>query len=140
MAYYEHILITRPDISPAQVDTLVENITNQITTGGGKVTKTEYWGLRNLAYRVKKNRKAHYSLLNIDATSATMQEVERQLRINEEVLRFMTVRVEALDNEPSVILARREKEEKKAKARADYARTDSFEDAEFDLGESMEAE
>jgi small subunit ribosomal protein S6 len=140
MAYYEHILITRPDISPAQVDTLVETITNQITEAGGKVTKTEYWGLRNLAYRVKKNRKAHYSLLNVDASSAAMQEVERQLRINEEVLRFMTIRLEALDNEPSVILARREKEEKKAKARADFARADGYDDLEFEIAESMEAE
>lgn len=126
MAFYEHILISRPDISPAQVDTLVESIETIIKDGGGSITKTEYWGLRNLAYRIKKNRKAHYSLLNIDAPSAAMQEVERNLRINEEVLRFMTTRVEVLDNEPSVVLARREKEEKKAQARAEFARNDDY--------------
>ncbi len=121
MPFYEHVLITRPDISPQQVDTLVEEVTNQITAAGGKVAKTEYWGLRNLAYRIKKHRKAHYSLLNIEVSAAAMTEVERQLKINEDVLRYLTIRVEELDNEPSVILARREKEEKKAKARAEFA-------------------
>lgn len=121
MPFYEHVLITRPDISPQQVDTLVEEVTNQITASGGKVAKTEYWGLRNLAYRIKKHRKAHYSLLNIEVSAAAMTEVERQLKINEDVLRYLTIKVEELDNEPSVILARREKEEKKAKARAEFA-------------------
>ncbi len=121
MPFYEHVLITRPDISPQQVDTLVEEVTNQITAAGGKVAKTEYWGLRNLAYRIKKHRKAHYSLLNIEVSAAAMTEVERQLKINEDVLRYLTIKVEELDNEPSVILARREKEEKKAKARAEFA-------------------
>lgn len=134
MPFYEHVLITRPDISPQQVDVIVEDISNQISAAGGSVTKTEYWGLRNLAYRIKKNRKAHYSLLNIDADAKAVQEVERQLRINEEVLRFLTIRVEELDNEPSVILARREKEEKKAKARAEFARS---EDDDFEI-ESVE--
>lgn len=134
MPFYEHVLITRPDISPQQVDVIVEDISNQISAAGGSVTKTEYWGLRNLAYRIKKNRKAHYSLLNIDADAKALQEVERQLRINEEVLRFLTIRVEELDNEPSVILARREKEEKKAKARAEFARS---EDDDFEI-ESVE--
>lgn len=129
MPFYEHIIITRPDISPQQVETLVEEVTNLLKANGGSVAKTEYWGLRNLAYRIKKHRKAHYSLLNIEAPAAAIQEVERQLRINEEVLRFMTIRVEELDNEPSVILARREKEEKKAKARAEFAASE-FEDAE----------
>ena len=121
MPFYEHVLITRPDISPQQVDTLVEEVTNQITAAGGKVAKTEYWGLRNLAYHIKKHRKAHYSLLNIEVSAAAMTEVERQLKINEDVLRYLTIKVEELDNEPSVILARREKEEKKAKARAEFA-------------------
>ncbi|MCA0373027.1 MAG: 30S ribosomal protein S6 [Proteobacteria bacterium] len=121
MPFYEHVLITRPDISPQQVDTLVEEVTNQINAAGGKVAKTEYWGLRNLAYRIKKHRKAHYSLLNIEVSAAAMTEVERQLKINEDVLRYLTIKVEELDNEPSVILARREKEEKKAKARAEFA-------------------
>lgn len=137
MPFYEHIIITRPDISPQQVDTLVEEVTNLLKANGGSVAKTEYWGLRNLAYRIKKHRKAHYSLLNIEAPSAAMQEVERLLRINEEVLRFMTIRVEELDNEPSVILARREKEEKKAKARAEFAASE-FDDVEEFVAEDLE--
>lgn len=122
MSFYEHIILTRPDISPQQVEALVEEISNQVKAAGGNVAKTEYWGLRNLAYRIKKQRKAHYSLLNIECEAATIQEIERQHSINEEILRFMTIRVEELDNEPSVILARREKEEKKAKARAEFNR------------------
>jgi small subunit ribosomal protein S6 len=125
--------MTRPDISQAQVDTLIEEVTKQITDAGGNVAKTEYWGLRNIAYRIKKHRKAHYSLLNIEAPAAAMTEVERQLKINEDVLRYLTIRVEELDNEPSVILARREKEEKKAKARAEFAAN------EFEADEAEEA-
>lgn len=122
MPLYEHIIMARPDISQAQVDAIVEGVTSHITETGGKVYKVEYWGLRNLAYRIKKQRKAHYSFLNIEAESHAIQEVERQLSLNEEVLRFISIRVEELDEEPSVILARREKEEKKAKARAEYSR------------------
>jgi small subunit ribosomal protein S6 len=119
MSLYEHVLIARPDISPQQVDALIEDITHILAEKGGKVGKTEYWGLRNLAYRVKKNRKAHYSMLNIDAPADAVHELERRLRINEDVLRFLTVKVEALDEGPSPILARRERDEKKAKARAE---------------------
>ncbi len=133
MPFYEHTLITRPDLSPQQVETLVEEVSNQIAAAGGKVEKAEYWGLRNLAYRVNKNRKAHYSFLTIDAPSKALQEVERQLKINEEVLRFLTIRVEELETEPSVILARREKEEKKAKARAEFAANSEFDDLEEGL-------
>ena len=119
MSLYEHVLIARPDISPQQVDALIEDITRILAEKGGKVGKTEYWGLRNLAYRMKKNRKAHYSMLNIDAPAEAVHELERRLRINEDVLRFRTVKVDALDEGPSPILARRERDEKKAKARAE---------------------
>jgi small subunit ribosomal protein S6 len=119
MAHYEHILLARPDVSPQQIDALIEDTTRTIQELGGTVGKTEYWGLRNLAYRVNKNRKAHYALMNIDAPAPAIHELERRLRINEDVIRFLTVRVEALDNEPSPILARREREERKAKARAE---------------------
>jgi small subunit ribosomal protein S6 len=94
MALYEHVLIARPEISPQQVDTLVEDLTKTIKELGGSTTKTEYWGLRNLTYRVKKNRKGHYSLLAIDAPADAVKEMERQLSINEDVLRYMTIRVE----------------------------------------------
>lgn len=113
MAYYEHVLIARQDISPQQVDALLEDITRTITELGGAVGKTEYWGLRNLAYRVRKNRKGHYALLNIDAAPPVVHELERRLRINEDVLRYLTIRVEQLDEEPSPVLARRDREEKR---------------------------
>jgi small subunit ribosomal protein S6 len=113
MAYYEHVLIARQDISPQQVDALVEDITRTITEQGGTVGKSEYWGLRNLAYRVRKNRKGHYCLLNIDAPAAAVHELERRQRINEDVLRFITIRVDALDEEPSPVLARRERDDKR---------------------------
>ncbi len=113
MAYYEHVVITRPDISPQQVDALVEGITKTITDLGGSIGKTEYWGLRNLAYRVRKNRKAHYSLITIDGPAAAVHELERLQRINEDVLRFKTIRVEEFSEEPSPILARRDRDERR---------------------------
>ena len=113
MALYEHVLIARQDISPQQVDALVEDITRQITDAGGKIGKSEYWGLRNLAYRVRKNRKGHYCLLNIDAPAEAVHELERRQRINEDVLRFLTIRVDEHDEEPSPVLARRDRDEKR---------------------------
>lgn len=113
MALYEHVLIARQDISPQQVDALVEDITRTIQEQGGTVGKSEYWGLRNLAYRVRKNRKGHYCLLNIDAPAAAVHELERRQRINEDVLRFITIRVEEHDDEPSPVLARRDRDEKR---------------------------
>jgi small subunit ribosomal protein S6 len=113
MAFYEHVLIARPEISPQQVDALVEDITKTVKELGGQVTKNEYWGLRNLTYRIRKNRKAHYALLNLDCPTNAVQELERRLRINEDVMRFKTIRVEELDPEPSPILARRDREERR---------------------------
>ena len=113
MALYEHVLIARQDVSPAQVETLLEEATKTITDLGGKVEKSEYWGLRNLAFRVRKNRKGHYCLLNIDAPAAAVHELERRSRINEDIIRFLTVKVEALDPEPSPVLARRDRDERR---------------------------
>ncbi|MDX2234349.1 MAG: 30S ribosomal protein S6 [Hyphomonadaceae bacterium] len=113
MPLYEHVLIARQDISPQQVDALVEDVTRQIQDAGGKVGKSEYWGLRNLAYRVRKNRKGHYCLLNIDAPAPVVHELERRQRINEDVLRFLTIRVDEFDEEPSPVLARRDRDEKR---------------------------
>ena len=110
MALYEHVIIARQDISPQQAEALNETMKALIEQGGGTVAKIEYWGLRNLTYRIKKNRKGHYSLLAIDSPSAAVKEMERQLSINEDVLRFMTVRVEELDLELSPVLARRDRE------------------------------
>jgi small subunit ribosomal protein S6 len=113
MAFYEHVLIARPEISPQQVETLIEDIKKTITDQGGHVGKTEYWGLRNLTYRIRKNRKGHYALVNIDAPAAVVHELERLLKINEDVMRYKTIRVEELDEEPSPILARRDREERR---------------------------
>src|ERR1700733_1807777 len=113
MALYEHVVVTRPDISPQQVDALVEDITKIVTEKNGKVGRTEYWGLRNLAYPIRKSRKAHYSLLNIDAPGPVIHEIERRLRINEDVLRFLTVKVEAFTDEPSPVLGRKDRDDKR---------------------------
>jgi small subunit ribosomal protein S6 len=104
MSLYECVFIARQDISAPQVETLTAELTEIITQGGGSVSKTEYWGLRNIAYRVKKNRKGHYVLLNIDAPSAAVKEMERQMSINEDVLRTLTIRVEELEEGPSAMM------------------------------------
>lgn len=111
MAYYENIFIARQEISPAQVDVLVEKFTGIVTEGGGTVTKKEYWGLRSLSYRMKKNRKAHYVLLNLDAPPAVVKELERNEGLDEDVLRFITVRVEALEEGQSAMM-RRDRDER----------------------------
>jgi small subunit ribosomal protein S6 len=110
MALYEHVLIARQDISAQQAETLNETLKALIEEQGGHIAKIEYWGLRNLTYRIKKNRKGHYSLLAIDAPAAAVKEVERQLSLNEDVLRQLTIRVEELNLELSPVLARRERE------------------------------
>ena len=110
MAYYEHVLIARQDISPQQAESLNEELKALIEAQGGHIAKIEYWGLRNLTYRIKKNRKGHYSLLAIDAPADAVKEMERQLSINEDVLRYLTLRVEELDLELSPVLARRDRE------------------------------
>jgi small subunit ribosomal protein S6 len=112
MALYEHIFLARQDVSPQQVEELTNAFTNVITEGGGKVAKNEYWGLKSLSYRIKKNRKAHYTLLNIDAPHAAIAEMERQMRINEDILRFMTVRVDALEEGPSAMMQKRDRDDR----------------------------
>ncbi len=117
MALYEHMLIARQDISAQQVDALATHLKTIVETEGGKVEKQEYWGLRTLAYRIKKNRKGHYVLLNLNAPANAIVELERQLKINEDVLRFMSVRVEAFEQSNSS--RKREREDAKAdKSRA----------------------
>jgi small subunit ribosomal protein S6 len=133
MPYYEHVVITRPEISPQQVEALVEEISKTIRDLGGHIGKTEYWGLRNLTYRIRKNRKGHYSLLNLDCPAPAVHELERRLKINEDVMRFKTIRVEALDEEPSPILARRDREERRRARRE--GRDDDGLGGDFDGGE-----
>jgi small subunit ribosomal protein S6 len=110
MALYEHVVISRQDISPQQAEALNDTLKSLIEAGGGTVAKIEYWGLRNLTYRIKKNRKGHYSLLAIDSPAEAVKEMERQLSINEDVLRYLTVRVDELELELSPILARRDRD------------------------------
>ena len=98
MPLYEHVFIARQDISPAQVEGLTETLAKIVTDNGGKIEKSEYWGLRNLQYKINKNRKGHYSLFNIDGPAGAVQELERQEKINEDILRAMTIRVEELDD------------------------------------------
>ena len=117
MALYEHVIIARQDISAQQAEALNDTLKGLIEEGGGSVAKIEYWGLRNLTYRIKKNRKGHYSLLALDAPAAAVKEMERQISINEDVLRYMTVRVEELDLELSPILARKECERERERER-----------------------
>ncbi len=102
MPYYEHVFIARQDITAHQVDALANDLTAVVEEQGGSVTKKEYWGLKNLAYRIKKNRKGHYILLNLDAPAKAVHELERRVRFNEDIIRFLTMRVNELDENPSV--------------------------------------
>ncbi|KEC55468.1 30S ribosomal protein S6 [Bartonella koehlerae] len=106
MALYEHMFLARQDIAPQQVDELLNIYKGVIETYGGKVGRVENWGLRPLAYRIRKNRKAYYVLVNIDAPAIAIAEVERQMRINEDILRYMTIRVEKHEKEKSAMLSR----------------------------------
>jgi len=108
MALYEHIYMARQDVSTGQVEELTKTLTEIITSNGGTIAKTEYWGLKSLTYRIRKNRKAHYTLFNIDAPAAAVAEMERQMRINEDILRFMTVRVEEHEEGPSAMMQKRD--------------------------------
>lgn len=105
MSFYEHVFVTRQDLTPSQVDELTEKFAGIVEKEGGKVTKRENWGLRNLAYRIQKNRKGYYVLMNIDAPATAVQELERKMRIDEDIIRHLTVKVEALEEGPSVMLA-----------------------------------
>lgn len=119
MALYEHLLIARQDISAQAVDALATHLKTIVEGEGGKVEKQEYWGLRGLAYRIKKNRKGHYVLLNIDAPSSAVVELERQLKINEDVLRYLTVKVDKF--EQSSTKTRRERENGRDEKRTEGA-------------------
>ncbi len=107
MPLYECVLIARNDVTQQQVEAVADTVAAQLEAEGGAVQKREYWGLRSLSYRIKKNRKGHYMLLGLDAKPASVNEMERLLGLNEDVLRFMTIRVDALDENPSAILARK---------------------------------
>ena len=110
MPLYEHVFLARQDASPQQVEELTAQMTGVVEQHGGKVTKTENWGVRSLTYRMNKNRKAHFVLLNIDAPSAAIAEIERQERISEEVIRYLSVRVEELEEGPSAMMRKADRD------------------------------
>ena len=120
MPMYEHVFLARQDLSQAQVDALAATATQIVEAGEGKVTKTESWGLKNLAYKIKRNRKAHYVMLNIDAPAGVVAELERQTGINEDVIRWMTVSVETHEEGPSVMMRKNDRERTKRREREEY--------------------
>jgi len=120
MPLYEHVFLARQDLAQAQVDALAETATKIIEDNGGKVAKTETWGLRSLAYRIAKNRKAHYVMLDFEAPAAVVAELERQTQINEDVIRYMTLRVDAHEQGPSAMMRRGERD--RARRRDDDGR------------------
>lgn len=107
MPLYETVLIARNDVTQQQVESVADEIGTELEADGGSVKKREYWGLRGLAYRIKKNRKGHYMLLALDAKPSFVNEMERKLGLNEDILRFMTVRIEEVDETPSAVLSRK---------------------------------
>lgn len=108
MALYEHIYLARQDVTAQQVETMTEQFKGIIEAGGGKIAKVEYWGVKTLAYRINKNRKAHFTLMNIDGPAAAVAEMERQMGINEDILRVLTIRVEEHEDGPSAMMRKRE--------------------------------
>ncbi len=112
MALYEHIYLARQDLTAQQAEALTEQFKATVTSLGGVIGKVEYWGVKSLAYRIKKNRKAHFTLINIDAPPAALAEAERQWSINEDILRFMTLRVEVLEDGPSAMLRKRDDDDR----------------------------
>lgn len=113
MALYEHIFMARQDVSSQQVDTLVEHFKTVLEANDGSVAKIENWGLKTLPYRVNKNRKAHYALMNIEAPSAAVSEMERQMRLHEDVLRYMTIKVEEHEEGPSAMLRKSDRDDRR---------------------------
>jgi len=120
VALYEHVFLARQDLSQAQVDALAATATEIVEAGQGKVTKTETWGLKNLAYKIKRNRKAHFVLLNIDAPAGVVAELERQTAINEDVIRWLTVRVDEHEGGPSVQMRKQDRERTKRREREEF--------------------
>jgi small subunit ribosomal protein S6 len=112
MPLYEHVFLARQDLAQAQVDALAENASKIITDNKGKVVRTENWGLRSIAYKIAKNRKAHYVALDLDAPPAAIAELERQSNINEDVIRFLTLKVDELEKGPSAMMRRNERSER----------------------------
>lgn len=112
MPLYEHVFLARQDASSAQVEQLTKEFSDILEEAGGKVVRSEYWGLKSLAYKIKKSRKAHYSMLNIDAPSAALDEMERRMRLSTDIIRFMTIRVDAHESEQSVMMRKSDRDDR----------------------------
>ena len=112
MALYEHVYMARQDVTAQQVETLTEGFKATVEGLGGTFAKMEYWGVKSLAYRIKKNRKAHFTLINIDAPSAAIKEMERQMGLNEDILRFITIRMEEHEEGPSAMMRKRDDDDR----------------------------
>jgi small subunit ribosomal protein S6 len=136
MALYEHIFLARQDLSGAQVDELIQNYKTLLEENGGSVGRIENWGLKSLTYRIKKNRKAHYAILNVEASGAAIFEMERQMRINEDILRYMTVSVEEHEDGPSVMMQKRDRDDRGRGDRNRGDRNNDRGDRGGDRGES----
>lgn len=119
MPLYEHVFLARQDLAQGQVDALAETATKIIEDNGGKVVKTETWGLRNLAYRIAKNRKAHYVMLDFEAPAPVIAELERQTQINEDVIRYMTLRLDEIEEGPSAMMRRGDRDRDGKRGRGD---------------------
>jgi small subunit ribosomal protein S6 len=112
MPLYEHVFLARQDISQQQVEVLIKEFADVVSAGNGKIGKTEYWGLKNLAYKIKKNRKAHYILMNLDSPPAAIAEMERRMGLSTDVLRWITIRVEQHETEMSVQMRKQDRDER----------------------------
>ena len=117
MPYYESVFIARQDISQTQVEGLSDAFEKIITDAGGSIAKRENWGLRTMAYKINKNRKGHYVLLNVDAPAPALREMERQMRINEDILRYISIRVNKLEDAPSAIMRIKDRSERTRQVR-----------------------
>ena len=117
MPLYEHVFMARQDVTSQQVETMVDQYRGVIEQNGGTVEKTEMWGVKSLAYRLKKNRKAHFTMLGLNAPPAAVAEMERQMRINEDVLRFITLKVDEIEEGPSTMMQKRDRDDRKDRER-----------------------
>jgi len=133
MPLYEHVYLARQDLSAQQVEELTAKLSGIIAEAGGKVTKTEYWGVKSLNYRIRKNRKVHMTLLNVDAPPTVLNEVERQERLNEDVLRYLTIRVEVHEQGPSAMMRKSDRDRDERGERGRGERRARREGAEDDL-------
>jgi small subunit ribosomal protein S6 len=139
MALYEHVFLARQDLSPQQIEEMTTQFSGVIEGLGGKVANTEYWGVKSLSYRIRKNRKAHFTLLNVDAPPAALAEVERQERLNEDILRYLTIRVDEHEEGPSAMMRKadrdRDRDERRGERRRDRdrGREDGDDVAEGDM-------